>query len=172
MNVKIETNSHQVDIALKMTTVRRIRTMIVKTIRKALNDERKDAVSSFRRAVKSDPRRMQQAIRAVVYRNTIGGSLTLMNGKGSGKTSNYQPKRGGKSGRPRKTSPSRETLRHRSYYGRDRAYIARMLQLGKVRRGRAKTQGFFDIAEQGIKRAADKIGTAFINEASNIYNGK
>ena len=107
-------------------------------IRKVLMAARKSLGDEAGKAMKSDPRKAYKAIKTSVYRQILGGNVSLYRKKRASSTgSNYEapttlrPGQRGGNRRPR----SGRTKQLQSYMGSDRGFILRWLEAGTQERG-------------------------------------
>jgi len=107
-------------------------------IRKVLMEVRRAMGNEARGAMKSDPRQAYKAVKTAVYRQILGGSVSILNKKHAGtKMSAYEPprtlrpKQRGGNRMPR--SPRTDDLIH--YAGPDRGFVLRFLNAGTGNRG-------------------------------------
>lgn len=106
---------------------------VQKLIRKVLTAVRKSVGNAARQpnVMKSDPRQAYKAVKTTVYRQILGGSVSILRKKrASGGGGNYEPphhpsRRGGNR---RERSP--RTIDLQSYWGSDRGFILRFLEAG------------------------------------------
>lgn len=114
-----------------------------------------------------DPRNMARAIGGVLYRKTIGGTVSILNAKRpEGKY--YVMERGGKSGKPRQRYASPETIRQQEAWGRDRAFIIRWINEGKTKHPHP-ARGFFDRAEPLARRASFELAEEIVAMVEEIH---
>lgn len=136
---------------------------ITKQVRQSLSKVRKAVAGSLN--FKSDPRMMRQAVQQTVYKKVIGGNVNILDPTKKGRKSIFiRYAKGGKSGKPRNRSVSQRTELIRSYYGKDRAFLLRMINTGKNMRGHAGRKGFFNRTEGLMKTAASEINECIDNE--------
>lgn len=100
-------------------------------IRKVLLAARRTVANSAKDAMKSDPRKAYQAVKSAVYRQLLGGNISILNKRGT-KVDSYEP--------PRKLQPKQrggnrvarsdrtDALMH--YAGSSRAFVLRFLNAG------------------------------------------
>ena len=100
-------------------------------IRKVLMAARKEVSKSAKDAMKSDPRQAYKAVKTAVYRQILGGSVSILNKRGV-KFDNYEPSRalraGQRGGNRRERSDRSNKLLH--YAGDSRAFVLRFLNAG------------------------------------------
>lgn len=111
---------------------------VQKIIRKVLLEVRKAVSSQAKGAIKSDPRQAYKAVKTAVYRQILGGNVSILNKrKASTQFSSYEPPRtlrsGQRGGNRKKRSPRTNDVMH--YAGPDRAFILRFLNSGTADRG-------------------------------------
>lgn len=108
---------------------------VQKIIRTVLMTARRKISGEAKSVMKSDPRQAYKAVKTAVYRQILGGSVSILNKRKAGtKFSAYEP--------PRHPSPRGGNRRARSqrtndvmhYAGSDRAFILRFLNEGTQNR--------------------------------------
>jgi len=101
-------------------------------IRKVLGEVRRAMSNEAKNAMKSDPRQAYKAVKSAVYRQILGGNVSILNKKKRGAFSAYEPPRkltpGQRGGNRVKRSQRTEDLVH--YAGADRGFILRFLNAG------------------------------------------
>jgi len=108
---------------------------VQKIIRKVLAAVRSSMSKEAKSVIKSDPRQAYKAVKSTVYRQILGGSVSILQRKrAKGGGGEYTPprhpsKRGGNR-RPR----SQRTIALQSYWGSDRGFILRFLNAGTTDR--------------------------------------
>lgn len=109
-------------------------------IRKVLLVARRTIANDAKDAMKSDPRKAYKAVKTAVYRQILGGSVSILNKRGT-KFDNYEPPRtlkpGQRGGNRRSRSQRSDNLMH--YAGESRAFVLRFLNQGTNGRGIAFT---------------------------------
>ena len=146
---------------------------IRKLLRKSLNEAKKEVQSAARNVLRNDPRKAYMGVKVGMYRRVLGGNVSLYNQRSAGKSSSYEPPRGGRSGIRRNRKKSPRTMQVDSYYGRDRAFILRMHNQGtkdrmafkrtKSRNGKTANRGslrslnFFSVSDAAVRKAADSL---------------
>jgi hypothetical protein len=119
---------------------------ITDIIRKALKEARKDLSDAAGDALKHDPRDAKKAVKMMVYKQILGGNLSILNRrKHGGMTSGYEPPRTLK---PKQRGGNRvkrgaRTQQMMDYYGPERAFILRWMNEGNYKTSprRAGTRG-------------------------------
>lgn len=104
---------------------------VQKIVRTVLSRVRKDVSQAARGAMGADPRQAYKAVKTAVYRQILGGNVSILNKKrGSTQFSAYEPPRkpSRRGGNRRTRSPRTDDLIH--YAGPDRAFILRFLNQG------------------------------------------
>ena len=100
-------------------------------IRKALLAARKIVAASAKESMQSDPRKAYKAVKTAVYRQILGGSVSILNKRGV-KFDSYEPPRtlqaGQRGGNRRSRSQRSDNLLH--YAGDSRAFVLRFLNSG------------------------------------------
>lgn len=131
---------------------------ITRQVRQSIGKVRKAVSQSFMASVNSDPRMTRRAVQQTIYKRVIGGNVNILNPtKREHKTITVRYAKGGKSGRPRHRSVSQRTQQINSYYGKDRAFLIRMINTGKNMRGHSGRKGFFNMTEGLMRTAAREI---------------
>lgn len=107
-------------------------------IRKVLGEVRRAMSNEAKGAMKSDPRQAYKAVKTAVYRQILGGNVSILNKKKAGtQFSSYEPPRkltpGQRGGNRVKRSSRTEDLVH--YAGPDRGFVLRFLNAGTGNRG-------------------------------------
>ena len=102
-------------------------------IRKVLMQARRAIGEAATGAMESDPRQAYKAVKTAVYRQILGGNVSLYRKKRASKTDGgYEPPRTlneGQRGGNRRTRSGR-TAKIQSYMGSDRGFILRFLEAG------------------------------------------
>lgn len=104
---------------------------VQKIVRTVLSHVRKDVSQAARGAMHADPRQAYKAVKTAVYRQILGGNVSILNKKrGSTQFSAYEPPRkpSRRGGNRRTRSPRTDDLIH--YAGPDRAFVLRFLNQG------------------------------------------
>jgi hypothetical protein len=105
-------------------------------IRKVLLAARREVGKSAKDSMVSDPRKAYKAAKSAVYRQILGGSVSILNKRGT-KFDNYEPPRtlrtGQRGGNRRERSQRSDNLLH--YAGESRAFVLRFLNAGTNGRG-------------------------------------
>lgn len=110
---------------------------VQKIIRTVLMTARRKISGEAKSAMKSDPRQAYKAVKTAVYRQILGGNVSILNKKrASGKVSGYEP--------PRKLKPHQRggnrvprgnrTQQVMDYEGADRSFILRFINNGTGQR--------------------------------------
>jgi hypothetical protein len=107
-------------------------------IRKVLMTVRRAVAQQAKGTMKSDPRQAYKAVKTAVYRQILGGSVSILNKRrGSVQFSDYEPPRklqaGQRGGNRRERLDRTQKLLH--YAGADRGFILRFLNAGTADRG-------------------------------------
>ena len=112
---------------------------VQKIVRTVLGHVRKDVSQAARGAMNADPRQAYKAVKTAVYRQILGGSVSILNKRrGSVQFSDYEPPR--KQRAPWARGGNRRTRTGRTsdlihYAGADRGFILRFLNAGTADRG-------------------------------------
>jgi hypothetical protein len=138
-------------------------------IRKVLMTVRRAVAQQAKGAMRSDPRQAYKAVKTAVYRQILGGSVSILNKRrGSVQFSDYEP--------PRKNRPqwarggnriprSQRTNDLIHYAGADRAFVLRFINQGTStresrygNRGSIRARNFFSTSShQAMRKAADEL---------------
>lgn len=123
-------------------------------IRKVLMAARREVAKAAQQpsVMKSDPRKAYKAVKTAVYRQILGGSVSILNKRGV-KFDNYEPPRtlqaGQRGGNRRQRSSRSNNLLH--YAGDSRAFVLRFLNAGT--QGRV-IQFYSDSHRSQVKRGS------------------
>ena len=112
-------------------------------IRKVLIEVRKQLGQDAKQAMKSDQRQAYKAVKTSVYRQILGGSVSILNKRrASSRTSSYEPPRTLRPGQRggNRVPRGERTQQLMSYEGSDRGFILRFLNAGATDR-EAGTRG-------------------------------
>ena len=105
-------------------------------VRKVLMIVRANIGRAARDAMKADQRQAYKAVKTAVYRQILGGSVSILNKRGT-KFDSYEPPRtlqpGQRGGNRRERSDRSNKLMH--YAGSSRAFVLRFLNAGTLDRG-------------------------------------
>ena len=107
-------------------------------IRKVLMEVRKHIGDAAKSEMKSDPRQAYKAVKTAVYRQILGGSVSILNKKKPGvKFSDYEPVRTLRTGQRggNRRARSERTRDLVKYAGSDRGFVLRFLNAGTQDRG-------------------------------------
>lgn len=152
-------------------------------IRKVLMEVRKHMGDAAKSAMKSDPRQAYKAVKTAVYRQILGGSVSILNKKKPGvKFSDYEPVR---TLRPGQRGGNRRTRSDRTrdlikYAGSDRAFVLRFINQGTQDRGvdftfvegrkQTQTNKHPNTGNRGRIRARNFFGERSQREMENAAN--
>lgn len=138
-----------------------------KIVRKEVVAVRRRVVKAAADAMQSDPNRAKNAVLGTVYKNVIGGSVSLFDRKNKVKKMRLvKQKRGGASGIIRNRYVSDRTKQIRGYMPENRGFILRFINKGTVtrtangrggrgNRGAITATNFFEpVATAGMRQAA------------------
>lgn len=145
-------------------------------IRKVLLAARRTVAQAAQGKMRSDPRQAYKAVKSSVYRQILGGSVSILNRRrSSGGGSSYEPPRKLRQGQRggNRVPRSQRTQDVMSYEGADRAFILRFLNAGtderfagtrngglSGRRGRIAPRNFFaDSSHTAMQKAAAELST-------------
>jgi len=135
-------------------------------IRKVLMAARRQVAASAKGSMKTDPRQAYKAVKLAVWRQVLGGSVSILNKRGT-KFGSYEPPRKlrpGQRGGNRRTRSSLTNDRIH-YAGDSRAFVLRFLNAGTSgrttiygNRGRIRPRNFFAGSSQAaMNKAADEL---------------
>ena len=139
-----------------------------KIVRKEISDVRKKVVQAAAGAMATDPNRSRNAVLGTVYKNVIGGSVSLFDRKVK-KMRLVKRQRGGASGIIRNRYVSARTKQIRGYMPENRGFILRFINKGTVartangrggrgNRGAITGKNFFEpVATAGMRQAAENM---------------
>ena len=184
--VQVEVNNRLVEEQNKafgrlMFTNKETRNRIRKIIREELKDTAKRLREDARYEMKEDPRKAYRAVKSTVYRKILGGNVSILNPKKAG--ARYQlikerkldrnPHQRGGNRRPR----SARTEQIDSYFGKDRAWILRIISGGTVtrqtrfgNRGSIAARNWFpNMAPHEIELAAGNLAEVIEEELAEAY---
>lgn len=152
-------------------------------IRKVLMEVRRHMGDAAKSAMKSDPRQAYKAVKTAVYRQILGGSVSILNKKKPGvKFSDYEPVR---TLRPGQRGGNRRTRSDRTrdlikYAGSDRAFVLRFINQGTQDRGvdftfvegrkQTQTNKHPNTGNRGRIRARNFFGNRSQREMENAAN--
>jgi hypothetical protein len=104
---------------------------VQKLIRKVLMAARREVAKAASGSMKADPRKAYKAVKTAVYRRILGGSVSILNKRGT-KFDHYEPPRTlrpvQRGGNRRPRSQRSDNLLH--YAGDSRAFVLRFLNAG------------------------------------------
>lgn len=165
-----------------MFTDKETRNRIRKIIREELKDTAKRLREDARYEMKEDPRKAYRAVKSTVYRKILGGNVSILNPKKAGpryqlirdRKLDRNPYQRGGNRRPR--SPRTEQVD--SYFGKDRAWILRIINGGTVtrqtkygNRGSIAARNWFqNMAPHEIELAAGNLAEVIEEELAAAYN--
>jgi uncharacterized protein YaaR (DUF327 family) len=152
-----------------LTTDPEMERKLQKLIRKVLMEVRKQVSNAAKGNMKADPRQAYKAVKTAVYRQILGGSVSILNKRrGSVQFSDYEP--------PRKSRPqwarggnriprSQRTNDLIHYAGADRSFVLRFINQGTStresrygNRGSIRARNFFATSShQAMRKAADEL---------------
>lgn len=104
-------------------------------IRKVLSAVRSNMSKAARDVIKDDPRQAYKAVKSTVYRQILGGSVSILSKRrASGVGGSYTPKRNPSKRGGNRRKRSERTIALQSYWGADRGFILRFLNAGTTDR--------------------------------------
>ena len=138
-------------------------------IRKVLMTVRRAVAQQAKGAMRSDPRQAYKAVKTAVYRQILGGSVSILQKRrGSVQFSDYEPPRKqrapwARGGNRIPRSQRTNDLIH--YAGADRSFVLRFINQGTSQResrygnrGSIRARGFFATSShQAMRKAADEL---------------
>jgi len=135
-------------------------------IRKVLMEARKEIGSGIQ-FKHGDPRQAYKAVKTAVYRQILGGSVSILNKRRAGaKSSDYEPPRTlrpGQRGGNRRTRSDR-TQQIMNYDGSSRAFVLRFLNQGT--QGRS-IEFRYDAARENVKRGSQGGNVSKYGQTTN-----
>lgn len=185
-SIRVELNQHLADqqnkaFARLMFTDKETRKRIRKIIREELKDTAKRLREDARYEMKEDPRKAYRAVKSTVYKKILGGNVSILNPKKAGpryqlvrqRKLDMNPHQRGGNRRPR--SPRTEQVD--SYFGRDRAWILRIISSGTdTRHTRYGNRGsiaarnwFQNMAPKEMELAAGNLSAVIEEELAEAY---
>lgn len=147
---------------------------IRKVFRKVMTPVRKVIQNAAKTAVPNDPRESWRGVRVITLKNGAGAVVGLLNPFGPARSMVLHRKpRGGKSGIIRNRPKSDRTKQVEGYFGKDRAWILRIVNQGttgrfagtrgtlkhKAYRGVISAKKFFRASEPAMKQAERSLAT-------------
>ena len=148
-------------------------------IRKVLLTARREISNAAKSKIESDPRKAYKAVKTSVYKQILGGNVSLFDKKKKGAPQLYEPQRKLRPGQRggNRVTRSMRTEQVMSYQGADRSFILRFLEGGTAdrvagsrgghlsgRRGRITPRLFFGTSSHAaMQKAADQL-SALIDE--------
>ena len=185
-NIQVELNEHLVEqqnraFGRLMATDKETRKRIQKIIREELKDAAKRLREDAKYEMKEDPRKAFRAVKSSIYRRILGGNVSILNPKRAG--ARYQlirerkldmnPYQRGGNRRPR----SARTEQVDSYFGKDRAWILRIISSGTVtrstrygNRGSIVARNWFqNMAPHEMELAAGNLAEVIEEELAEAY---
>ena len=180
INESVARNQNEALAALFVSdkeTRKRIRKTIKQELKEAVKRTRQDA----RQAMNEDPRKAYMAVKYMLYRQILGGNISILQRKRAGaryklirerKVDNLPPQRGGNR---RSRSPRTEAID--TYYGADRNFILRFLNSGTVdrqtkygSRGSIAPRNWFTTdATNEMNIAAENLSAVIEEELAKAY---
>lgn len=185
--IEVEVNQQLVEaqsiaFARLMFTDKETRNRIRKIIREELKDTAKRLREDARYEMKEDPRKAYRGVKSTVYKKILGGNVSILNPKRAGqryqlikdRKLDHNPYQWGGNRRHR----SARTEQVDSYFGRDRAWILRIISSGTVERstkygnrGSITARNWFqNMAPREIELAAGNLAAVIDEELEEIYN--
>ena len=152
---------------------------VQKIIRTVLMTARRKISGEAKSAMQADPRQAYKAVKTAVYRQILGGSVSILNKRRAGAMSLYEPQRKLREGQRggNRVPRSDRTTQVMSYQGADRAFILRFLNAGtgqrtagtrnggiRGNRGAIRARNFFaNSSYRYMQQAAEQL-TSLIDE--------
>ena len=185
-NIQVELNEQLVEqqnraFGRLMATDKETRQRIRKIIREELKDAAKRLREDAKYEMKEDPRKAFRAVKSTVYRKILGGNVSILNPKKAGnryhlireRKLDVNPHQRGGNRRPR----SARTEQVDSYFGKDRAWILRIISSGtatrKTRygnRGSITARNWFqNMAPHEMELAAGNLAAVIEEELAEAY---
>lgn len=142
---------------------------VQKLIRKVLMEVRRQMGNAAKASMKSDPRHAYKAVKTAVYRQILGGSVSILNKrKPATKFSAYEPPRKLRAGQRggNRVPRSERTNDVMKYAGSDRAFVLRFINEG-TRSRTAGTRGGGLSGNRGSIRQRNFFGNRSHTEMEN-----
>ena len=157
-----------------------VRKMLGKLLRQARNRVSKDA----RGVIKNDPRHAYKAVKHAVYKQILGGNISILNPRKASSTRAKLNKRTKLSMNPHQRGGNRMKRCQRtedldSYYGKDRGFILRFLNAGtsdrvtkthNARRGNISARNWFAGASHKEMELTAEEFAKWLDEEISKYN--
>jgi hypothetical protein len=156
-----------------MTTDPEMERKLQKLIRKVLMEVRKQVSNAAKGNMKADPRQAYKAVKTAVYRQILGGSVSILNKRHASSRTAYEPPRtlrpGQRGGNRVPRGTRTDDVMH--YGGADRAFILRFINQGTTdrtagnrggrltgNRGHIRARNFFTPSSHAaMRRAAEQL---------------
>lgn len=148
---------------------------VQKLIRQVLLAARRMVSNDAKGVMKSDPRQAYKAVKTAVYRQILGGNISLLNKKNAKGGGTYEPPRTLRPGQRggNRVPRSMRTQQVMSYVGSERSFILRFLNQGTTGReagsrggrlsgyrGRIAPRNFFGTSSHtAMQKAAGELST-------------
>lgn len=148
---------------------------VQKLVRKVLLAARRTIANDAKGTMRSDPRQAYKAVKTAVYRQILGGNVSILDRRSAKGGSSYEPVRTLRPGQRggNRVPRSDRTQQVMSYQGADRAFILRFLNAGTDNRtagtrggglhgnrGRIAPRNFFaSSSHKAMKQAAEQLTT-------------
>lgn len=160
---------------------------IRKAFRKVLTPVRKAIQNAAKSAIPNDPREAWRGVRVITLKNGAGAVVGLLNPYGPAKMSVLHKKpRGGKSGIIRNREKSDRTKQVEGYFGKDRAWILRIVNQGttgrfagtrgtlkkEAYRGVISAKKFFVASEPAMKQAERNLAIELGKVIDKVQKGQ
>lgn len=176
-----------------MFTDRNFRNQVIKTMKKYIQKARnetsrdlKDIVGDDMEHSHGDPRQAYKAVKFSIWKNALGGSVSIYNKRKAGNTRvnlrrdrklDHNPHQRG--GNRVKRDESTKASKLDTYFGSDRSFILRWLDQGTIpdrsskygnRAGIAGRRFFYRIARYNLKKSAEQIEKEICEAIKKIWN--
>lgn len=131
-------------------------------IDKALNNARKRLSEEAKVLLKNDKRQSWRAVKRSLYRNILGGNVSIFSRRRAGARATVPPSRRGRTA---------DTERYESYLGADRGFILRIMNAGNTGRERVATHmDGHTIRMQRIQRPRNRVYKSDVIGYRGVWN--
>lgn len=171
MEVEIQTYSIEQEIDKLLADKPEMRGALQRVVKSVVRTARANTTRQIHAIVSRDPRKAYQAVKFTVYKQVLGGSVSILDPKKGSNTRCRVNKDRKLDSNPTQRGGNRMTRTDRteqidSYYGKDRAFILRFLSQGADR-----TSGAM-VARGGHRPAARRGAIASRYDFEGIANGE
>lgn len=174
--------AHLKALARMLTSDKDTRKRLQAVIRRELKAARNRTASDVHNALDNDPRKAYRAVKHSVYKQILGGNISILASRKAGakyellrqRIVDTDPKHHGGN----RIKMSDRTYNLQTYYGKDRGFILRFINSGTDERhtrfgnrGSIAPRGMFErTAPWHLDQAAEIVASAFEEEFAAVYN--